>query len=62
MLAEFVYGLKPAETFASTIGDQAIPRTAFYYLKKDIFPWAYFGYFVNGRWYGRSGFKKPKFA
>jgi hypothetical protein len=33
MLAEFVHGLKPKETFAS-FGDQAVPRRAFYHLKK----------------------------
>jgi len=36
MLAEFVYGLKPKETF-SAFGDQAVPGRAFYYLKKVLF-------------------------
>lgn len=35
MLAEFVYGLKPKETFAELFGiDQIKPRKAFYHLKK----------------------------
>lgn len=34
MLAEFVYGLKPKETFAKFGIDQAKPNRAFYYLKK----------------------------
>ncbi|KAG9043015.1 hypothetical protein FS837_010130 [Tulasnella sp. UAMH 9824] len=61
MLAEFVYGLKPQETFAGILGDQAKPHSAYYYLKKDIFPWAYFNHYVEGRWYGRKGFRRPSF-
>jgi hypothetical protein len=35
MLAEFVYGLKPKETFAELFGiDQIKPRKVFYHLKK----------------------------
>ncbi|KAI0273373.1 hypothetical protein BC834DRAFT_816508 [Gloeopeniophorella convolvens] len=61
MLAEFKYDLVPSETFANYLGDQAIPRRAFYHLKKDFFPWAYFNYYVKGEWYGRSGLVRPKF-
>jgi len=61
MLAEFKYGLEPKESFASYLGDQAIPRKAFYYLKKDIFPWAYWNYMVKGQWYGPSGPIRPSY-
>ena len=61
MLAEFKYGLEPKESFSSYLGDQAIPRLPYYYLKKDIFPWAYFNHYVEGRWYGRQGFRRPSF-
>ena len=47
MLAEFKYGLEPKETFSSFLGDQAIPRTAYYYLKKDFFPFVYWNYLVR---------------
>lgn len=46
MLAEFKYGAEPKETFASVFGDQSIPRTAFYHLKKDFFPYVYWKYMV----------------
>ncbi|KAI9458479.1 FAD/NAD-P-binding domain-containing protein [Russula earlei] len=62
MLAEFKYGLVPAESFARTVGDQAIPRRVFYHLKKDLFPWAYFNYYVKGKWYGPSGLARPEFV
>ena len=42
LLAEFKYGGEPKETFNDWFGiDQAIPRRAFYHLKKDFFPWVY---------------------
>lgn len=47
MLAEFKYGLEPQESFSNVFGDQAIPRTAFYYLKKDFFPFVYWNYMVR---------------
>ena len=47
MLAEFKYGLEPKESFASYLGDQSIPRAAYYYLKKDFFPWVYWNYMVR---------------
>lgn len=47
MLAEFKYGLEPKESFASFLGDQAIPRAAYYYLKKDFFPWTYWNFMVR---------------
>ncbi|KAI0041135.1 FAD/NAD-P-binding domain-containing protein [Auriscalpium vulgare] len=62
MLAEFKYGLEPAETFAGYIGDQATPRRVFYHLKKDFFPWAYFNFYVKGKWFGPSGLQRPRFA
>ena len=47
MLAEFKYGLEPKESFASYLSDQSIPRAAYYYLKKDFFPWVYWNYMVR---------------
>jgi NADPH-dependent 2,4-dienoyl-CoA reductase/sulfur reductase-like enzyme len=56
MLAEFKYGGVPKETFNRWVGvDQAIPRGAFYYLKKDFFPWVYGKYHVKGTWGGPNG-------
>lgn len=57
MLAEFVYGGKPHETFGAFI-DQAIPRRAFYHLKKDFFPWVYYKSMVKGTWAGPKGWLK----
>ncbi|RPD66057.1 FAD/NAD(P)-binding domain-containing protein [Lentinus tigrinus ALCF2SS1-7] len=62
MLAEFKYGLEPEESFSSYLGDQSIPRTAYYYLKKDFFPWVYWKYMVKGEWYGASGFFRPSYG
>ena len=57
LLAEFVYGGKPKETFAKWFGvDQATPRRMFYHLKKDFFPWVYYKFMLNGRWAGPNGF------
>ncbi|KAG8929150.1 hypothetical protein FRC02_005950 [Tulasnella sp. 418] len=61
MLAEFVYGLKPKETFASVLGDQAKPKRIFYHLKKDFFPWVYYNYYVKGRWFGPKGYSAPSY-
>ena len=47
MLAEFKYGLEPKESFASFLGDQAVPRAAYYYLNKDFFPWSYWNFMVR---------------
>lgn len=56
LLAEFKYGGEPKETFGKWFGiDQAIPRQAFYYLKKDFFPWVYGKYMVKGTWGGPKG-------
>jgi NADPH-dependent 2,4-dienoyl-CoA reductase/sulfur reductase-like enzyme len=56
LLAEFKYGGVPKETFHDWFGiDQAIPRRAFYYMKKDFFPWVYGKYMVNGTWGGPKG-------
>ncbi|KDN42399.1 FAD/NAD(P)-binding domain-containing protein [Tilletiaria anomala UBC 951] len=57
LLAEFKYGGVPKETFGNAFGiDQAVPRRAFYYLKKDFFPWVYFNSHVKGTWQGPKGF------
>lgn len=57
LLAEFKYGGVPKETFASVVRalDQGTPRTAFYYLKKDFFPWVYYNSMVKGNWGGPKG-------
>ncbi|TDZ19975.1 Sulfide:quinone oxidoreductase [Colletotrichum orbiculare MAFF 240422] len=58
LLAEFKYGGVPKETFGDLIGfDQAVPRRAFYHLKKDFFPWVYFNSMVKGTWAGPNGWK-----
>ncbi|KAF1917383.1 sulfide-quinone oxidoreductase-like protein [Ampelomyces quisqualis] len=57
LLAEFKYGGVPKETFGNLLGiDQGVPRKAFYYLKKDFFPWVYGKFHVNGTWGGPKGF------
>ncbi len=58
MLAEFKYGGVPQETFSSLGWDQATPRGAFYYLKKDFFPWVYYKSMVKGTWGGPKGWLK----
>ncbi|KAJ0163810.1 Sulfide:quinone oxidoreductase, mitochondrial [Colletotrichum tanaceti] len=56
LLAEFKYGGVPKETFGDLIGfDQAVPRRAFYHLKKDFFPWVYYNSMVKGTWSGPTG-------
>ncbi|KAL8302870.1 hypothetical protein RB597_005445 [Gaeumannomyces tritici] len=57
MLAEFKYAGVPKETFASILGDQAEPKRAFYYLKKDFFPWVYYKSMVKGTWGGPKGWR-----
>ncbi|PKY01175.1 FAD/NAD(P)-binding domain-containing protein [Aspergillus campestris IBT 28561] len=56
LLAEFKYGGQPKETFGNLFGiDQAVPRRAFYHLKKDFFPWVYYNSMVKGTWGGPKG-------
>ncbi|KAH8883326.1 FAD/NAD(P)-binding domain-containing protein [Thozetella sp. PMI_491] len=56
LLAEFKYGGEPKETFGRVLGiDQAIPRRAFYHMKKDFFPWIYYKAMVKGTWGGPTG-------
>ncbi|GAD93142.1 sulfide quinone reductase, putative [Paecilomyces variotii No. 5] len=56
LLAEFKYGGEPKETFGKVLGiDQAVPRRAFYHLKKDFFPWVYYQSMVKGTWGGPKG-------
>jgi len=62
MLAEFKYGLEPKETFAKYLGDQAKPRREYYHLKKDIFPFVYWNYMLQGRWFGPKGLIRPDYA
>lgn len=57
MLAEFLYGNVPKETFNKWLGwDQGKPRRSFYHLKKDFFPWVYYSSLVKGTWGGPKGF------
>lgn len=56
LLAEFMYGGQPKETFEGLGIDQAVPRRAFYHLKKDFFPWVYKNHMVKGNWGGPKGF------
>lgn len=56
LLCEFKYGGEPKETFSSFGIDQAVPRRAFYHLKKDFFPWVYYKSMVKGTWGGPRGF------
>ncbi|KAH8902022.1 FAD/NAD(P)-binding domain-containing protein [Coniochaeta sp. PMI_546] len=59
LLAEFKYGGVPKETFGNLLGiDQAVPRRAFYYMKKDFFPWVYKRFMVKGNWAGPKGWIK----
>jgi eukaryotic sulfide quinone oxidoreductase len=46
MLAEFKYGFEPKESFGQWF-DQAKPQRPFYYLKTDLFPWAYYNSMVR---------------
>ncbi|KAL1955960.1 hypothetical protein VTO42DRAFT_7945 [Malbranchea cinnamomea] len=56
LLAEFKYGGEPKETFNKWFGiDQIDPRRAFYYLKKEFFPWVYYSSMVKGTWGGPRG-------
>ncbi|ORY47103.1 FAD/NAD(P)-binding domain-containing protein [Leucosporidium creatinivorum] len=59
MLAEFKYGGIPKETFSRFVGSQDKPNALFYYLKKDIFPFAYWNAFVKGIWFGPKAFLRP---
>jgi len=59
LLAEFKYGGVPKETFGKLFGiDQAVPRRAFYYMKKDFFPWVYKRFMVKGTWAGPKGWTR----
>ncbi|KAI2628260.1 FAD/NAD(P)-binding domain-containing protein [Xylaria nigripes] len=60
MLCEFKYGAVPKETFSNIVGSQDIPRSIFYYMKKDFFPHAYWNYFLGGTWYGPNHFIRPE--
>jgi hypothetical protein len=59
-LAEFKYGGVPKETFSMLGIDQAVPRRAFYHLKKDFFPWVYYHAMVKGTWGGPKGWIRKR--
>lgn len=59
MLAEFMYGGVPKETFGNWFDmDQSKPSRLFYHLKKDFFPWVYYSALVKGNWAGPKGWSK----
>ncbi|KAL4789358.1 hypothetical protein BDV19DRAFT_374290 [Aspergillus venezuelensis] len=59
LLAEFKYGGEPSETFKRWFRiDQGTPRRAFYYLKRDFFPWVYYNSMVKGTWRGPKGWSR----
>lgn len=56
LLAEFKYDAQIKETFGRMLGiDQSQPNRAFWYLKKNFFPWVYFNSFLKGSWAGPKG-------
>lgn len=57
MLAEFKYGGVPKETFAPFLGSQDKPSSLFYWMKKDLFPLAYWNAFVKVSSAGRLAYK-----
>ena len=68
MLAEFGYGGKIMETFSWETGnfplkmigtEGAFQQRFFYFLKEQVFPFAYWNLWVRGRWYGTNGPLKP---
>ena len=58
MLIEFKYDGVADETFST---NQTKPSRFYYYMKKEIFPRAYFNLMPKGYWFGRNTFFKPKF-
>jgi len=54
MLAEFKYDGVVDETFYK---DQERPRVEFYFLKRFVFPLAYWFLVPAGRWFGRKGIR-----
>lgn len=68
LLAEFTYGGKLAETFASDTGkwpfkyfgtDGEIQYRFFYLMKEQLFPFAYWNLWPRSLWYGTYGPLKP---
>ncbi|KAK7211333.1 hypothetical protein V2G26_018511 [Clonostachys chloroleuca] len=59
LLTEFKYGGVPDETFGKWFGiNQAVPRRAFYHMKKEFFPWVYYASMVKGTWAGPKGWSR----
>lgn len=54
MLAEFKYGAVVDETFYN---NQEKPRYEFYFMKRFIFPLAYWFFVPRGLWAGRKGIR-----
>ncbi|MDP2436159.1 MAG: FAD/NAD(P)-binding oxidoreductase [archaeon] len=58
MLLEFIYGGVPVSTFGL---DGRKARKSYFYLKKYVFPWAYWNLMLKGLWYGRHHVIHPTF-
>ena len=58
MLLEFKYGAEADETFSSK---QEVPRRSFYWLKKHLFPFAYWQFAPQGKWFGKRALLKPDY-
>jgi sulfide:quinone oxidoreductase len=58
MLAEFLYGGRPAASFA---GDPREPRYSFMLLARYLFPFVYWHFMLRGLWYGPQHLVKPAF-
>jgi len=55
---EFKYDGVPDETFNK---HQDVPTKYFYWMKKTAFPYCYWKYAPEGKWYGKRTIFKPKF-
>ena len=58
MLMEFKYGAEADETFSTK---QDVPNKSFYWLKKHFFPYVYWQFMPQGKWFGKSGLSKPSY-
>lgn len=59
LLVEFKYNGIAHETFSPTY--QTEPNELFYFMKKEVFPRAYFDFMPKGRWFGKHSVFKPEF-
>jgi len=59
LLAEFRYNMELAETFPEAIQNK--PRQLFMFFKETLFPFAYWNFYLPGRWYGPRTLFPPRF-